>query len=492
MSSYFKGGILAVNLLIADPDEEWLYSAKKYFEECLYQVTMAGSGKEAQLALYNQKFFAIILNVELQNHPGLQVLKFIKTNYPGLKVIMTTEVNPEDREEDQWTREKLKKLGVTEALEKPFEMEDVKGLLEGYQSVRDMLATIKMRKEPGAEEECDLADNKFTKIKIAEFYSSQPILFDVFIKLKSNRYVKILHAGDVLSKKRLDKYEKEKNVEYLYFQKNDLYKYVKFNNYFAKKVLNSKRINSEKKLKLLQNVTEKFLEHSFEEGMKPQIVDQGKEIAENMYLLIQDNQDLYGLLRSYQDFDPNAFTHAYLVSLFSTAIIKQFEWQSKTTLECTALACFFHDIGKMQLPKELLNTKVEDMTEEQFEEYKQHPALGFKMVENNSMVNNSVKQIILQHHEHFDGSGFPFSKRGSKILTLSNIVCLADKFVHIIQDEDKKPIEALKALLGRREQLIWYNSLIVENLIKVFIDPDKKKIDDKIPANSHIVNKKVS
>ena len=216
----------------------------------------------------------------------------------------------------------------------------------------------------------------------------------------------------------------------------------------------------------------KFLEQSFEEGLKPQIVDQGKEVAENVYHLIQKNKDLYKMLREYQDFDPSAFSHAYLTSLFSSAIIKQFEWQSKTTLECIALACFFHDIGKIKSSQELLNTKVEDMTEEQFEEYRHHPEVGFKMMENNNTVNSSVKQIILQHHEHIDGSGFPFAKRGSKILTLSNIVCLADKFSHIIQDESLKPIDALKTLLNRKEQLAWFNSLIVENLIKVFVDPE--------------------
>lgn len=483
---------MALNLLIVDPDEEWLFLAKEFFEGLNYTVTLVSNGKDAQVALYNEKFFGVILNVEVQNHSGIQVLTFIRSNHSSLKVIMISELVDGVDEEDQWTVEKLCKAGANEGIIKPFEFNDLKDLLEGHQSVGDMVSSIKRRNGTSAEEEVEAVDDKFTRLKIDEFYSSKAVLFDIFIKLKSNRYIKILHAGDTFSKERIDKYKNEKSVEFLYFDKKDLYKYVKFNNFFAKNVINNPKAPSEKKVKLLQNVSEKFLEQAFQEGMKPQIIDQGKEIAENVYDLIKSDDGLFKVFRDYADFDPNAFTHAYLVTLFSTAMIKQFEWQSKTTIECTALACMFHDIGKMKLDPSLSGIRVENMNDDQLEEYRKHPELGLELIDNNPLVNNSVKQIILQHHEHFDGSGFPFSKKGSKILTLSNIVCLADNFVHIVQDENLKPMEALKILLSRREELVWYNSQIVECLIKVFVDPGKIKKESALPSNSRVVNKKAS
>ncbi len=489
---FWQGDLLALNLLIVDPDDEWLFSAKEYFQSVNYQVTLVNNGKDAQMTLYNGSFFAVILNVNVQNHAGIQVLKFIKSNYPSQKVAMITELDEAGDLEDQWTPEKLKKAGATEVIVKPFEFADLKDLLEGHQSVTDMVSSVPRRKELGPEEEVSLADDEFTSVKIDEFYSSQPVIFDIFVKLKSNRYIKILHAGDALSKDRIDKYKNDKNVDFLYFHKKDIYKYVKYNSYFTKKVIANEKVSGARKVKMLQNVSEKFLEQAFSEGMKPLIIDQGKEIAENVYELVKNQPDLYAVFKDYSDFDPNAFTHAYLVTMFSTAIIKQFEWQSKTTIECTALACLFHDIGKMRLDPSLLNIKLDDMNDDQLEEYKKHPELGLELIANNSLINNSVKQIILQHHEHFDGSGFPFAKRGSKILMLSNIVCLADNFVHIIQDEDKKPVEALKVLLSRRDELRWYNSAIIECLIKVFVNPEKITKENHLPSNSRLVNKKAS
>ena len=250
---------MAVKLLIAAPDAKWLKEACKYFKDHSYHVTTVENGKSVQLSLYREKFFAVILNTEIKNHPANQVLTFIKTNYPSLKIIL---LSGEDAAEDEYamewgtdTMEKAKKIDI---LKQPFELKDIKCLLEGHQSIGDILSMVKKKEELSPEEECDLPDVKFTKIKIAEFYISQPVLFDIFIKLSTNRYIKILHAGDVMSKERIDKYVKEKKIEYLYFQKDELHKYIKFANRFSKDAIDSKKIHSAKKIKLLQNVSEKI------------------------------------------------------------------------------------------------------------------------------------------------------------------------------------------------------------------------------------------
>lgn len=109
---------MALKLLIVDPDETWLAQAKKYFIEALYDVTTMINGKEAQLALYNDQFFAIIINYSTENHSCMQVLKFIKTNYTNQRVIVV--VNDKEKvDRGEVTEEKLKKLGVSELAVKP-------------------------------------------------------------------------------------------------------------------------------------------------------------------------------------------------------------------------------------------------------------------------------------------------------------------------------------------------------------------------------------
>lgn len=138
---------MALKILIVDPDDEWLFSAKEFFEGINYQATVVNNGKDAQMSLYNGSFFAVILNVNVKNHAGIQVLKFIRSNHPSQKVIMVTEIDEGEDIEDQWNPEKLKKAGATEVIVRPFELADLKELLEGHQSIGDMVSTIPRRKE---------------------------------------------------------------------------------------------------------------------------------------------------------------------------------------------------------------------------------------------------------------------------------------------------------------------------------------------------------
>jgi response regulator RpfG family c-di-GMP phosphodiesterase len=454
----------------------------------MYEVNAVSNGRDAQLALYNDKYFAVIMDYEIQNHSCLQVLKFIKTNYTNQRVIVTARKELVDN--GVVTEEKLQKLGVAELAERPFEIPYLKELLEGHQSLGDLLAGVPKKEGVSEEQEVALTDDSFSKIKIDEFYSSQAVLFDIYIKLGTNKYLKILHAGDTFTKERIDKYKNEKKIESLYFHNNDRRKFVQYNNFLAKKLIDNEAVPVYNKVNQLKNVSEKFIEEAFTQGMKPQIIEQGKEVCETVYNLIEKQDDLFQVLRSFQNFDPTAYAHAFLVTLYSTAIIKQFEWQSKTTIETTAMACMFHDIGKTLLPKELLELRPSQMTPEQLEQYQKHPELGLQIIESNRMINNSIKQIILQHHEAFDGTGFPHGKKGNKILTLANILCLADDFVHIMIDHKLQPTEALRKILMDKTGVKRYNSILIEKFINVFVDPDKLHKEAALPSNSRVVNGK--
>ena len=458
---------MALKLLIVDPDDEWLSSAADFLKQALYEVTTVNNGKDAQLSLYNDKFFGVILNWDVQNHSGSQVLKFIRSNYPAQRVVVVLDVATSADEE------KVRKLGATEVAKKPFELNHLADLLEGHQSLGDLMGSLPRKKGQSDEVEISVGDNEFTQVGIDDFYSAQAVLFDVFVKLASGRYVKILHAGDTFSKERIDKYKNEKKVEFLYFKTTDRRKFIQYHNHLAKKLINTDNIPGQSKMGLMQVVAEKFVEEVYTQGMKPQVIDQGKEVAENIFNLVEKSKDLHKVLKELQNFDPNAYTHSFLTSIFTTAIIKQFEWQSKVTIETTALACLFHDIGKLKLPKGLADKDPKDMSESEFEEYKKHPEYGVEIVDGNRMISNSVKQIIMQHHEYYNGTGFPFQKRGSKILTLANIVCLANDFVNMMTREKLSPTDTLKKMLSDQEIVSRYNSMIVENFIKVFVDPQK-------------------
>ena len=460
---------MALNILIADSDRQWLGETKKQLIDATYSVYNVENGKEVQLEIYNSKddFFAVIINFSIENFPITQVLKFIKNNTLDLTTIVV--VN-EDVPEEEYNIETLKKLGVTEVIFKKDGYGAISEILEGHLSLGDVVKNLKTKDGVSEEVQVSGEDAKFTQIKLNEFMAGKNVLFDVFVKLSSGKYVKILHAGDSFNKERINKY-KEKKVEYLHFSINDRKEYIQYQAHISKKMVENKNAPTILKSQLLKNATEKYVEEVFARGVKPLVIQQGKEICSVIYEMINNEKNLAQLLKEYHEFDPNAYSHTYCVTLFATSIIKQFDWQSKGTIETTSLACLFHDIGKIKLAEGLIDLAPSKLTDEQRISYEKHPEYGVEMVDGNHLISNSVKQIILQHHENYNGTGFPKGIKGNKILTLSNIVHLADDFVRLVEEKECRPVEALKILLQDQEKIRHYNSMIVESFIKVFVDP---------------------
>ncbi len=126
---------MALKILIIDQNESWTVTAQKFFSDLQYEVTSVFNGRDAQLALYNDKFFAIFINFEVENHSCTQFLKFIKSNYTNQRVIVVLD-NPEFVASGDVSLEKLQKLGATELAVKPFELSHLKELLGGINHFR--------------------------------------------------------------------------------------------------------------------------------------------------------------------------------------------------------------------------------------------------------------------------------------------------------------------------------------------------------------------
>lgn len=464
-----------LSILIVDTDRSWAVKTQKGLQENRYDVDVVENGKDAQLTLYRKDYFALILNWDIKNHSGLQVLKWVRLNKPGLKVILV--FDSKEYLEEQFDYDDLIKLGANDILEKPFDIPKLMSAIEGQQDFSQIIKSMKTRSTTSDEEEVTNKDNEFTKIKLREFISAKHILFDVYIRLGENKYLKILHAGDTFLKERIDKYQKNK-VEDLYFKESDRRRYVRFCNAMSDKMMGNEKVEMKSKVSLIKNASEKYIEEVYTHGLRPSILNEGKEVCDSVYNMIEKEKDLYTLLREYQDFDPSAYSHAFLVTLFASMTLKQFEWESKVMTKTLALACLLHDIGKVKMPMELIAKRPADMTAEELEIYKMHPEYGIEILSLHNSIPPSVRQIVYQHHECSNGQGFPRGIKDPKIFTLAKIVHLCDEFAHAIAEKKILPMKALREFLADESMVTRYNGVVLEYFIKVFVDPKTKDAID--------------
>ena len=90
------------------------------------------------------------------------------------------------------------------------------------------------------------------------------------------------------------------------------------------------------------------------------------------------------------------------------------------------IGALLHDLGKIGVTSNVLN-KEQSLTDSEYDIIKRHPVAGAKIVEPIGLP-KAVGMIILQHHEWYDGGGYPYGLRGSDIHPLARIVSVADSF----------------------------------------------------------------
>lgn len=95
-------------------------------------------------------------------------------------------------------------------------------------------------------------------------------------------------------------------------------------------------------------------------------------------------------------------------------------------LRILAAGSLLHDIGKFKLDSTLIS-KPGKLTHDEYELVKQHPKLGYDMVKDYD-IDPIIKQIILQHHENWDGTGYPYQLHNLQVNRLARLVHIADVY----------------------------------------------------------------
>lgn len=145
-----------------------------------------------------------------------------------------------------------------------------------------------------------------------------------------------------------------------------------------------------------------------------------------------------------------AYEHALSVAILS--LITGIELRmNKHDLFTLFTGAILHDLGKVFVPEDILSAG-DNMTEEEYEEYKSHPQKGYDYLRENKGFAATAKIVILQHHENFDGSGFPNGTYGKNIHRNARIVSICDTYDKMVSDSKGSPAipanEALEYIMG--------------------------------------------
>jgi len=165
--------------------------------------------------------------------------------------------------------------------------------------------------------------------------------------------------------------------------------------------------------------------------------------------------------------DPYTAGHQERVAELAVAIAKEMRL-SEGKIEAIQMAGLLHDMGKIAIPVEIL-TKPAKLSELEFTLVKTHPQVAYEVLKEIDFP-WPVAEIIYQHHERWDGSGYPRGLKDDEILLEARILAVADVVEAMCSHRPYRPAysieEALEELTRNKGKL--YDPEVVEACVKLF------------------------
>ena len=147
-------------------------------------------------------------------------------------------------------------------------------------------------------------------------------------------------------------------------------------------------------------------------------------IANEISTTMIDTPGVVTALQMVKSVDNYTYTHSVNVGVLCGLIGK---WTGHQNLQGLILAGLLHDVGKTQIPLEILN-KPSALTSPEIKVMRRHSELGYELAMGSGSINEEAMSGILFHHERLDGSGYPSGLRGIQIPQVSRVLAVADIF----------------------------------------------------------------
>ncbi|MDD4801430.1 MAG: HD-GYP domain-containing protein [Syntrophomonas sp.] len=161
-------------------------------------------------------------------------------------------------------------------------------------------------------------------------------------------------------------------------------------------------------------------------------VRQIKDTVNNLIDELLYNSNVLVNLTDIRSFDDYTFAHSVNVCLLSLMTGVTLNYDSHKLIEL-GIGALLHDIGKIKINKEILN-KDDDLTRQEYLDIKKHAYNGFEILRKYSDISLLSAHIAYQHHERWNGTGYPRSLTGTDIHAYGRIVAVADVYDALLAD----------------------------------------------------------
>lgn len=279
-------------------------------------------------------------------------------------------------------------------------------------------------------------NSRFFSIPIELVIQDRPLPFDLFINSSSSanrvHYVRIFARENPITLEELKTFKKKYFQLYLSEDDRDAY---------LASLVENPNLPDEDKVTVVKDSAIKYLGNVFntDREFTTELLEEAivgcKDSVEHLVTVVRDYEisDLRKLIGKLSFHDFYTFDHSVNVSMYAIIIFKALK-PNATDEEMTlaGLSGMLHDIGKLKIPTDLIN-KAGKLDDEEFKIIQTHPGYGKELIECQHAECEGIdfeiiKRVVYEHHENFNGTGYPNKLDGKNIHIFARIVAIADFF----------------------------------------------------------------
>lgn len=423
-----------MKFLIADDEVDLLDLLELYLTEN-YQVELfrAENGKIA-IEMIDQQgpFDLVICDFNMPEKNGADVYTHLRSLYPKTPfIVLSSEV--------QNFKKVITKPVLCDYLSKPYIDYDLTKKIE----------TMLSQGLPETQKDSHLP------VPLDTLKRLESLGVSLYLKLGQNHYIKVLKDNALFDENEYQRFKK-KNLTHLHIELIDFKSFISQfrKNVFAK--VDWQNISTDEAMNHLESDWNLICEGNRQFGWSDTLMNYAKENIAKTLALAKTNEQLKKIFDKLNLRENKSYLipHAYSLVFMTTSLLQKLKWDSESTVQKFTFASLFHDIdltetmftNKLKLIQtNQLNVEVRIQTNYQIFN---HPLRAADMMQRWSSCPPDVDRIIAQHHEQFDGTGFPHKLNFQTLFPLAGVFLLSEDLVY---HKINTPNESLVDYLSKKE-----------------------------------------
>ena len=326
--------------------------------------------------------------------------------------------------------------------------------------------------------------------------------FSIYFRLSTGQYVLWAFEGNHVTEDQLARLT-DSGTREVFVTVDEEFKYDAYLEEHLGHILENDASSDEQKAEIFSRISANVVRESFENAlglglMSEEGIERTQAMVRNALIFITESRSLQALAKMIGH-DYQTYTHATKVLWFTVAFLRDNpdvlgkihpnyetldEDRKMDILKECGVGALLHDIGKAFIAPEILN-KIDPLSKTEWEIIKKHPVNGLSMLLDTD-VPSFAKKAVLQHHEDYQGGGYPMGLEGQNIGLLARVLRIVDVFDAMTSRRPYKdpipPAKAVQIMVGippekkkegnsaeRRDQDQGMRRCFDEELLKKFI-----------------------